>query len=107
MSAEVTQLPSPSKEDLPSLVGSPSLDIQPLPEKETNTMARGELDCLRESWSSSIGIQISLLETDETIVSTCSSEAAFQADLRLPIHPTIRRILHYYNICPAQLAPNV
>ena len=33
-------------------------------------------------------------------------EAAFQAGLRLPSHPTIRRILAYYNICPAQLAPD-
>ena len=33
-------------------------------------------------------------------------ETAFQVSLCLPIHPTIRRILAYYNICPAHLAPN-
>ncbi|GFY88419.1 hypothetical protein Acr_06g0003590 [Actinidia rufa] len=33
-------------------------------------------------------------------------EAAFQAGLRLPIHPTIREILVHYKICPAQLSPN-
>ncbi|GFS43646.1 hypothetical protein Acr_00g0086170 [Actinidia rufa] len=54
---------------------------------------------------------IRLHETNETIASTRPSEVAFceavfQAGLRLPIHPTIRRILHYYNICPGQLAPD-
>ena len=54
----------------------------------------------------SVGIQIRLLEMDETIMSTRLGkvvfyEAAFQADLRLPIHPTLRRILAYYNVCPA------
>ena len=33
-------------------------------------------------------------------------EADFYAGLRLPIHPTIRRILYFYNICPSQLVPN-
>ena len=33
-------------------------------------------------------------------------EAAFHVSLCLPIHPTIRRILHFYNICPTQLALN-
>ncbi|GFS31889.1 hypothetical protein Acr_00g0019770 [Actinidia rufa] len=33
-------------------------------------------------------------------------EVTFLAGLRLPIHPTIRRILNHYKICPAQLSPN-
>ncbi|PSS08040.1 MAP/microtubule affinity-regulating kinase [Actinidia chinensis var. chinensis] len=33
-------------------------------------------------------------------------EAAFHAGLRLPIHPIIRRILYFYNICPSQLVLN-
>ena len=31
-------------------------------------------------------------------------EATFQDGLHLPIHPTIRRVLHYYNIYLVQLA---
>ncbi|GFZ11287.1 hypothetical protein Acr_22g0006850 [Actinidia rufa] len=59
----------------------------------------------------SFGIQIRLLEADETIASTHPGEvafyeAAFQAGLRLPIHPTIKRILVYYKVSPTQLAPN-
>ncbi|GFZ16787.1 hypothetical protein Acr_26g0000570 [Actinidia rufa] len=74
-------------------------------------MTQGELDHLRESCSIVSGIQIRLPEADETIASTrlgevAFYEAAFQASLHLPIHPTIRRILAYYNICPTQLAPN-
>ncbi|GFY93183.1 hypothetical protein Acr_08g0015790 [Actinidia rufa] len=33
-------------------------------------------------------------------------EAAFLAGLRLPLHPTIRKILIHYKIFPAQLSPN-
>ena len=75
-------------------------------------MTQGELDHLRESCSFPSEIQIRLPEADETIASTrlgevAFYEAAFQASLRLPIHPTIKRILHYYNICLAQLASNM
>ncbi|GFS43667.1 hypothetical protein Acr_00g0086320 [Actinidia rufa] len=74
-------------------------------------MTQGELDCLKESCSFSIGIQIRLPEVDKTIMSTRPGkvafyEAAFQAGLHLSIHLTIRRILQYYNIYPAQLVPN-
>ncbi|GFZ18506.1 hypothetical protein Acr_27g0002450 [Actinidia rufa] len=56
-------------------------------------------------------IQIRLPEVYETIVSTRLGEVAFyeaalHAGLCIPIHPTIRRILHFYNIYPAQLDPN-
>ncbi|GFS38022.1 hypothetical protein Acr_00g0055190 [Actinidia rufa] len=74
-------------------------------------MIQGELNRLRESYSFPAGIQIRLPKVDETIMSTRQSEvafneAAFQAGLRLPIHPTIRRISYYYNTCLAQQAPN-
>ncbi|GFZ02251.1 hypothetical protein Acr_15g0008590 [Actinidia rufa] len=81
---------------------------------ETNIMTQGELDRLKKSCSFPSGIQIRLPEADETIASTRPGEVAFyevafyevtfQADLSLSIHPTIRRILAYYNICPAQLS---
>ncbi|GFZ03476.1 hypothetical protein Acr_16g0001000 [Actinidia rufa] len=78
---------------------------------EINTITQGELDRLRKSCSFPSGIQIRLLEVDETIASTrlgdvAFYEVAFQAGLRFSIHPTIMRLLAYYNICPAQLAPN-
>ncbi|GFZ10970.1 hypothetical protein Acr_22g0003680 [Actinidia rufa] len=51
-------------------------------------------------------------ENGETILFTHPGkvafyEAAFHVGLRLSIHPTIRRILHFYNICSAQLIPNM
>ena len=74
-------------------------------------MTQDDLDRLRESYFFSYGIQARLLEDDETILSTCLGEvvfyeAVFHADLQLPIHPTIRKILHFYNICSTQLSPN-
>ncbi|GFY82854.1 hypothetical protein Acr_02g0010940 [Actinidia rufa] len=74
-------------------------------------MTQGELDRLRESCSFSSSIQIRLPEADETILSprpgeVAVYEAAFYAGLCLLIHPTIRRILHFYNIYSAQLVPN-
>ncbi|GFS46080.1 hypothetical protein Acr_00g0100020 [Actinidia rufa] len=64
--------------------------------------------CVKEQ-TLSVGVK-PLPEANETVASTCPGEVAFyeatfQAGLRLPIHPTIRRILAHYNICP-QLAPN-
>ena len=69
-------------------------------------MTQGDLDRLRESCSFLDGIQAKLPKDDETIVSTRSGEVAFyevafHASLRLLIHPTIKRILHFYNICPS------
>ncbi|GFZ16140.1 hypothetical protein Acr_25g0005490 [Actinidia rufa] len=74
-------------------------------------MTQGKLDRLRESCSFPAVIQIRLPEADDTIVSTRPGEVAFyevdfQVGLRLPIHPTMRRILAHYNVCPVQLAPN-
>ncbi|GFY95142.1 hypothetical protein Acr_10g0005270 [Actinidia rufa] len=55
--------------------------------------------------------EIRLPDEGETITSTRPGEvafyeAAFPAGLRFPIHNTIRLILQFYNICPAQLVPN-
>ncbi|GFZ20083.1 hypothetical protein Acr_28g0007880 [Actinidia rufa] len=52
-----------------------------------------------------------LPDEGETITSTRPGEvafyeAAFPAGLRFPVHNTIRLILQFYNICPAQLVPN-
>ncbi|GFS38938.1 hypothetical protein Acr_00g0060360 [Actinidia rufa] len=54
---------------------------------------------------------VRLLDEGETIISTRPGEVAFYevafpAGLRFPLHPTIRLILQFYNICPAQLVPN-
>ena len=87
------------------------MDTRPPLERETNIMTQYELDRLWESCSFPARIQTRLPEADETIASTSSGEvafyeAAFQTGMCLPIHPTLRRILAYYNVCPAQLAPN-
>ena len=74
-------------------------------------MSQGELDRLRELFSFPSSIQIRLLEVDETIASTRPGEVAFykatfHVGLRFPLHPIIRKILYFYNICPAQLILN-
>ena len=75
-------------------------------------MTQGDLDCLSELYSFLPGIQARLPKEGETILSTRMDEVAFyevafHVGLWLPIHPTIRRILNFYNICPAQLSPNM
>ncbi|GFS34939.1 hypothetical protein Acr_00g0036850 [Actinidia rufa] len=70
-----------------------------------------ELDCLRESYSFPPSVQIKLPKEDENIASTHLGEVtfyevAFYTGLYLPLHPIIRRILYFYNICPAQLILN-
>ncbi|GFS44413.1 hypothetical protein Acr_00g0090210 [Actinidia rufa] len=79
--------------------------------KETNVMSQTDLDKLREKYSFPSRVQLRILGEGKTILSACQGdvafyEAAFLAGLRLPIHPTIRRILNHYKICPAQLSPN-
>ena len=69
-------------------------------------MTPKELDLLRDTYSFSQGVQIRLPEENETILSTRPGEvafyeASFPAGLRFPIHPTIRLILMFYNICPS------
>ena len=82
------------------------VDDRPPPEREINTMTQGDLDHLRESCSFPSRIQTRPPNGNETIVSARPGEVAFyevvfHASLHLPIHPTIKRILHFYNICPA------
>ena len=85
--------------------GEVSRDNRTSLEKEFNIMT------LRELYSFPPGIQVKLPKEGETILSTrldevAFYEAAFHASLQLPIHPTIRKILNFYNICPAQLSLN-
>ncbi|GFY95425.1 hypothetical protein Acr_10g0008100 [Actinidia rufa] len=79
--------------------------------KEGNVMTQAELDKLGSTYSFPSGIRLRIPGDGETILSARQGEvafyeAAFQAGLRLPIHPTIREILVHYKICPAQLSPN-
>ncbi|GFZ16471.1 hypothetical protein Acr_25g0008800 [Actinidia rufa] len=73
------------------------------------------IDCRkgRREWTGTISMipLVRLPNEGEIITSTRPGEvafyeAAFPAGLRFPIHPTIRLILQFYNICPAQLVPN-
>ena len=36
----------------------------------------------------------------------CFFEAAFENDLRFPLHPFIKSVLQHFNVCPSQLSPN-
>ena len=36
----------------------------------------------------------------------CFFEAAFENDLRFPLHLFIKNVLQYFNVCPSQLSPN-
>ncbi|GFS40594.1 hypothetical protein Acr_00g0069460 [Actinidia rufa] len=65
-----------------------------------------------ERWTHFTSVKrVRLPDEGEIITSTCSGEVdfyevVFPAGLRFPLHPTIRLILQFYNICPAQLVPN-
>ncbi|GFZ09079.1 hypothetical protein Acr_20g0008870 [Actinidia rufa] len=90
---------------------NPLAAIHPSVEEKTNIMTLEELDALRETYSFPSRVRVRLPEEGETITSTRPDEvafyeAAFFAGLRFPIHPTIRLILQFYNICPTQLVPN-
>ncbi|GFY83220.1 hypothetical protein Acr_02g0014600 [Actinidia rufa] len=79
--------------------------------KETNVMSQADLDKLQEKYSFPPRIQLRIPGEGETVLSVRQGEvafyeAAFLAGLRLPIHPTIRKILNHYKICLAQLFPN-
>ena len=37
----------------------------------------------------------------------CFFEVAFNNGLRFPLHPFIKRVLQYFNVCPSQLSPNI
>ena len=117
MTEKVNQLPSSPPEESPLQDDSsdhredPEMSTSSPLEKETNVMTQGDLDRLREAYSFPAKIWTRIPEESKTILSTRRGEVAFykvifSASLRLPIHPTIRRILNFYNICPAQLSPN-
>ncbi|GFY98626.1 hypothetical protein Acr_13g0000270 [Actinidia rufa] len=109
MTDEVNQSPSSPMEG--SHEESSLVAIHPSVEEKTNIMTLEELNALRDIYSFPSGVQIRLPEEGETITSTRPGEvafyeAAFPAGLHFPIHNTIRLILQFYNICPAQLVPN-
>ncbi|GFY91030.1 hypothetical protein Acr_07g0012260 [Actinidia rufa] len=109
MTNEVNQSPSSPMEG--SHEESSLVAIHPSVEEKTNIMTLEELNALRDTYSFPSGVQIKLPDEGETITSTRPGEvafyeAAFPAGLRFPVHNTIRLILQFYNICPAQLVPN-
>ena len=110
MTDEVNQSPESPMEDPSIPEVNPLVAIHPSVEKETNIMSLEELIRLRESYSFPPSVQIRISEEKETITSCPGEvafyEAAFHVGLRFPIHPKIRLILQFYNICPAQLVPN-
>ncbi|GFY97531.1 hypothetical protein Acr_12g0000720 [Actinidia rufa] len=110
MTDEINQSPSSSPME-GSLEASPLIAIHPLVEEKTNIMTLEELNALRDTYSFLPRVRIRLPNEGETITSTHPGEvafyeAAFPAGLRFSLHPTIRLILQFYNICPAQLVPN-
>ncbi|GFY87968.1 hypothetical protein Acr_05g0016070 [Actinidia rufa] len=114
---EVNQRPpTPPKESSPreklyNHGEDPGMEVPSSPAMELNTMTQGGLDRLRKAYSFPSGIRTRILENGETILSSGEDEvayyeAAFPTGLRFPIHPTIKQILNFYDICPAQLSPN-
>ncbi|GFS40521.1 hypothetical protein Acr_00g0069090 [Actinidia rufa] len=109
MTDELNQSPTSPMEGSPE--ESHLIAIHPSVEEKTNIMTLEELNALRDTYSFPSGVQIRLPDEGENITSTRPSEvafyeAAFPAGLRFPLHPNIRLILQFYNICPAQLVPN-
>ncbi|GFY89241.1 hypothetical protein Acr_06g0011810 [Actinidia rufa] len=109
MADEVDQSPSSPVEGSPE--ENPLVAIHPSVEEKTNIMTIEELNALRETYSFPPEVRARLPDEGETITSihpgeVAFYEAAFPAGLRFPLHNTIRLILQFYNICPAQLVPN-
>ncbi|GFS31526.1 hypothetical protein Acr_00g0017870 [Actinidia rufa] len=109
MTDEINQSPSSPMEGSPE--ESPLIAIHPSIEEKTNIMTLEELNALRDTYSFPSGVQIRLPDEGETITSTYPGEvafyeAAFPVGLCFPLNPTIRLILQFYHICPAQLVPN-
>ncbi|GFY96681.1 hypothetical protein Acr_11g0009870 [Actinidia rufa] len=89
----------------------PEVDVPSSPTTELNTITQGDLDRLWETCSFPMGVQTRIPGKGKTVLSASSGEvafyeAAFPAGLRFLVHPTIKRILNFYGICPAQLSPN-
>ncbi|GFZ15862.1 hypothetical protein Acr_25g0002710 [Actinidia rufa] len=111
MTDEVNQSPASPMDGSPTLETNPLATIHPLVEEKNNIMTLEELNSLRKTYYFPPGVRVRLPEEGETIVSArlgevAFYEAAFPAGLCFPIHSTIRLILQFYNICPAQLVPN-
>ena len=106
MTDEVNQSPVSPIEGSPPLETNPLAAIHPSVEEKTNIMTLEELDALREANSFPSRVRVRLPEEGETITSARPGEVAFYevvfpAGLCFPLHPTIRLILQFYNICPA------
>ncbi|GFY81009.1 hypothetical protein Acr_01g0008180 [Actinidia rufa] len=109
MTDEVNQSPSSPIEGSPDV--NPLIAIHPSVEEKHNIMTLEKLNALRETYSFPPRVRVRLPDEEETITSARPGEvafymAAFPAGLRFPLHSTIRLILQFYNIFPAQLVPN-
>ncbi|GFS34733.1 hypothetical protein Acr_00g0035630 [Actinidia rufa] len=118
---KVNQLPSSPRED-PHEVSPPWDDSSdhgedpgmvthsPL-ETLVNDMTQGILDHLTKTYTFPAKVQARIPAKGETILSSRPSkvafyEATFPVGLKFSVYPTIKRILNFYNICPAQLSLN-
>ncbi|PSS08074.1 Protein naked cuticle 1 like [Actinidia chinensis var. chinensis] len=109
MADETPQIP-PFEESSP-LGRLPEVEVPSSPATELNTMTQGDLDRLRETYFFLMGVQMRISKKGETVLYASAGdvafyEAALPAGLRFPMHPTIKWILNFYDICPAQLSPN-
>ncbi|GFY95594.1 hypothetical protein Acr_10g0009790 [Actinidia rufa] len=111
MTDEVNQSPESPREDPSTPEDITMVTVPPSVEMVTNIMTLDELDLLRESYYFPLHVRLRLPEEGDTIMSTHPGEvafyeASFPAGLCFLIHLTIRLILQFYNIFPAQLVPN-
>ncbi|GFY95483.1 hypothetical protein Acr_10g0008680 [Actinidia rufa] len=109
MTDEVNQSPASPMEGSPPLETNPLATIHLSVEEKTNIMTLEELDALREAYSFPPRVRVRLPEEGKTITYARPSEvafyeAAFPVGLRFSLHPTIKLILQFYNIFPAQLS---
>ncbi|PSS11641.1 DNA polymerase [Actinidia chinensis var. chinensis] len=110
MADEVNMSSSSPQRHFSSSKGGP-LEVYLPSFKKENIMTLEDVNRLTESYSFPLCVQIRLPEAGKKINSARLSEvafyeAAFHAGLHFPIHPTIRMILQFYNICPTQFVPN-
>ena len=108
---EVNQHPLPPPEESSPRERLVEIEVPSSTATELNIMTQGDHDRLRKTYSFPLGVRMRIPKNSEMILSSNDSEvafyeAAFSAGLRFPMHPTIKRILNFYNICPAQLSPN-
>ncbi|GFS43722.1 hypothetical protein Acr_00g0086540 [Actinidia rufa] len=110
MADEVNQRSLPPEESYPweRLL---EIEVPSSPTTKLNIMTQGDLNHLWETYSFPLGVWIRIPKNGKTVLSASYGEvvfyeAAFPVGLRFPMHPTIKRILNFYDICLAQLSPN-